>query len=193
MRNDLVLVPLRKQLQSTNPKLLEVQLREFHCARDTDVESFIRNKAIDYEVLALSRTFVYMDEDSLDVIAYFTLALTSVSFANISNSKRERVLGRTPGRNTQDHFAGLLIGQFARNDAYNGEDITGAEMLDDCEGIIEEGRNYFGGKVLYLDCHDYMITYYERHGFQLLRQIPSETGLYKMLKVLPKLAVAALD
>jgi hypothetical protein len=193
MRSDIVLVSLREQLCSSNPKLLEVQLREFRCARDTDVESFLKTRAIDYEISALSRTFLYLARNTLDVVAYFTLALTSVSFSNISGNKREKVLGRTPGRNTQDHFAGLFIGQLARNDAFTGSDISGAEMLTDCEGLIEDGRNYFGGKAAYLDCRGSMIAYYERHGFTLLSQTPSEAGFYKMFKVLPKIPVAKAD
>jgi hypothetical protein len=190
VRSDIILAPLREQILTAEPELLKAQLREFRCTRDTDVESFIHNRAIDYEISGLSRTFLYLggDADRVEIAAYFTLALTSVNFADISDKKRQKVLGRTPGRTSQDHFAGILVGQFARCDGFGNDVISGTEMMRDCEGIVEEGRNYLGGKVAYLDCRGTLITYYERYGYQLLRQEPTDTGLHKMFRVLPKLA-----
>jgi hypothetical protein len=190
VRSDIILAPLREQILAAEPELLEAQLREFHCERDADVESFIHNRAISYEISGLSRTFLYLggDERKVEIVAYFTLALTSVNFSGISDKKRQKVLGKTPGRNSQDHFAGILVGQFARCDGFGNDTISGAEMIRDCDGIIEEGRNYLGGKVAYLDCRNPLIKYYERYGYQLLRQESTSTGLYKMFRILPKLA-----
>jgi predicted GNAT family N-acyltransferase len=190
VRSDILLAPLREQILDSEPELLETQLREFRCIRDTDVEAFIQNRAIDYEESGLSRTFLYLggDDEKVEIVAYFTLALTSVNFTGISGKKRQKVLGRTPGRDSQDHFAGLLVGQFARCDGFDNTVISGTEMMHDCEGVIEEGRKYFGGKVLYLDCREHLRNYYERYGFLLLNQTSTETGLYKMFKVLPKLS-----
>jgi hypothetical protein len=184
---------LRELIVSGYPReLLDRQLREFCCKRDADVEMFMHSKAIDYEISGLSRTYLYQLNDVLpgsnpDIVAYFSLALTSVNFSGISDNRRKKVLGQTPGRSAQDNFAGLLIAQLARSDTYDTSTISGDRMIADCEAVIETGRNYLGGKVAYLDCRGQMIAYYEKYGYRLVSDQTSESGLYKMFKVLPKL------
>jgi hypothetical protein len=184
---------LRELIISGYPReLLERQLQEFSCQRDSDVESFMYSKVIDYEISGLSRTYLYQLDSALpnggpDIVAYFSLALTSVSFTGVSDKKRKKVLGQTPGRSTQDHFAGLLIAQLARCDRYDSSVISGVRIISDCEAIIETGRNCLGGKVAYLDCRRALTAYYERYGYRLVSNQTSESGLYKMFKVLPKL------
>jgi hypothetical protein len=193
MANTPKLQSLRELITSGYPReLLENQLKEFSCERDQDVESFIHSKVIDYEISGLSRTYLYQLDSALpdgspDIAAYFSLALTSVSFTDISDKKRQKVLGRTPGRTSQDHFAGLLIAQLARSDRYGADIISGDRIIADCESVIEAGRNYLGGKVAYLDCRQPLISYYQQYGFKLLSEVASESGLFKMFKVLPKL------
>jgi hypothetical protein len=185
---------LRELIISAYPReLLERQLREFSCKRDIDVETFMHSKAIDYEISGLSRTYLYqldnaLPGDTLDIVAYFSVALTSVNFSGLSENRRRKVLGQTPGRSSQDNFAGLLIAQLARSDRYDTSTISGERMIGDCEAVIEIGRNYLGGKVAYLDCREPLIAYYERYGYRLVSERASVSGLYKMFKVLPKLA-----
>jgi predicted GNAT family N-acyltransferase len=65
--------------------------------------------------------------------------------------------------------------------------VSGNRIIADCESIIEAGRNYLGGKVTYLDCRQPLISYYQKYGFNLVSETASESGLYKMFKVLSKL------
>ena len=52
MAKSLKLLSLRDLITSGYPQeLLEKKLREFSCMLDSDVEMFIRTKAIDYKVL----------------------------------------------------------------------------------------------------------------------------------------------
>jgi len=88
-RNNLILTPLYDQSLSTDSELLEKQLGEFCCTKDPDIESYIRNKAISYECSGLSRTYLYLGGAGSDVelVAYLTLAITSVSYSDITRSK----------------------------------------------------------------------------------------------------------
>jgi hypothetical protein len=166
-------------------------LGEFSCALDSDVESFIRTKALEYEQAGYSRTYIYEQfkesENKAEVVAYFTVAITSVSFVEVSKSRKSKVLGGFPGSGSLDHFAGLLVAQLARCDRFDRSLVTGQELIEDAEDIIEQGRQFLGGKIIYLDCKEPLIPFYKRNSYVLLNQEPSSRGLYKMFKVLPKL------
>jgi hypothetical protein len=49
----------------------------FLCEKDTDIEYFLKNRAILFEKLGKSRTFFIYDEDAdeFNILAYFTLAI----------------------------------------------------------------------------------------------------------------------
>jgi hypothetical protein len=195
MQSDLLLHSLREQVAESDTRLLELErkLKEFCCARDKDVESFIHDKAIRYERSGLSRTYYCTTRrtvcgvDRTDVVAYFSIAITSIDFSDVSRSCRARVLGGTPGRTSRDHFGGLLIAQLARDDKFDNEVISGAELIEICEGVIESGRNILGGRVIYLDCREELISLYERNGYKLMLDVPFDDNLYKMAKPLPRL------
>jgi hypothetical protein len=189
MRSDIVLTSLREQIQSSNLELLETLVGEFRCAGDKDVESFLQSKAIRYERSGLSRTYIYIagSDAEPEVAAYFTIAVTSVDYQGISRNMRQKVLGGTPGRDNQDHFGGLLIAQLGRCDSFTKSDINGSEMMEDCEEIIEETRDIIGGRAIYLDCHEELIKFYSSFGYALLKQEPFANGLYKMVRIPPKL------
>jgi hypothetical protein len=178
-------------IKTPSLELLENKmLKEFRCERDQDVEAFIHNKAIFFENNGLSRTYLYLDGDNLSnlkVAAYFTTAITVTNFMAIPKSRREKILGSTPGRNNQDYFAGLLVAQLARSDDYSKAEIDGAELLGTCESIIEQGRNYLGGKIIYLDAKEPLVGFYRENGYELLNNEPEDNGLFKLFKVLPKL------
>jgi hypothetical protein len=97
------------------------------------------------------------------------------------------VLGFKPGRNTKDHFGGILIGQIARADDFSSSDINGREMIYDAEDIIRQGRYFLGGKIVYLDCKKQLIEFYQENGYSLVVQESFPNGYYKMFKTLPPL------
>jgi hypothetical protein len=76
----------------------------------------LKNNAIFYERKGLSRTYIYVTNDSekMRIAAYFSLAITATSFQDISKSRKAKVLGFKPGRDSKDHFGGILIAQLGR-------------------------------------------------------------------------------
>jgi hypothetical protein len=174
--------------------LLELRLKEFVCLRDRQLEDFIHNKAIGYEAKGFSRTYLVADtsvEPSSGfrpIAAFFTLAITATDYDNISRSRKEKVLGSKPGRNTFKAFPGLLIAQLARDDRYGSDFINGEALLLECEHYIELGRQYVGGRNIYLDCKEPLVTTYQKSGYRLLSDASTEEGYYKMYKVLPDTA-----
>lgn len=190
--NSLQLLSLQSLLLSNYPKeLLEKQLGEFCCARDTDIERFIRERAIDWECSGMSRTYLYRfgSGSSVELVAYITLAIASVDYSGVSRGKRKKVLGGKPGRDSQDNFPGLLIAQLARDDRFKNTVINGAMMIADAEELIEIGRQTLGGMLIYLDCKEELIPFYQESGYEPLKVDKPVRGLYKMFKLLPQLSV----
>ena len=65
--------------------------------------------------------------------------------------------------------------------------ITGKEMMADCLEVIERGRDFTGGRTLYVDCKQPLISYYEKFGFKLLKSEPDESRLYTLFIGLPRI------
>jgi len=188
MKDNLVLSSLQERIKDDEPKLLDHMIEEFSCARDPDVEAFLKEKAVPYERSGVSRTYFYtMEEDKPCIVAFFAVAITSTGFERVTKSRKAKILGGKPGRDTKDHFGGILIAQLARCDDYSTEDINGKEMLFDAEKIIERGRYFLGGKVIYLDCRKSLIEFYEENGYSQMSDDPYSHDLYKMFKGLPKI------
>jgi hypothetical protein len=172
-------------------KLLERRLKEFRCIRDEQLQSFVHEQVIFYETKSYGRTYLVFDTstDTADSIpriaAFFTLALTATDYSGISRSKKEKVLGSKPGRNTFKSFAGILIGQLARDDRYGSNFINGETLLRECEAYINLGRRYLGGRIIYLDCKDAVIKTYQKSNYKLLADVASAEGYFKMYKILP--------
>jgi hypothetical protein len=169
-------------------ELIDRAINEFSCARDTDVELFLRNHAIRYERDGLSRTYLYVTEDNEPcIVAFFSVAITSTEFPGVTKNRKAKILGGKPGRDTKDHFGGILIGQLGRSDDFGTDDINGQELILAAEKIIEQGRYYLGGKIVYLDCREPLIEFYGKNGYALVKSEPYPNGYHKMFKSLPKL------
>jgi hypothetical protein len=176
-------------MKKTAPELLDQMIEEFSCERDIDVESFLKGQAIRYERDGLSRTYLYVtrDDERPSIAAFFSVAITSTEFPGVTKSRKAKILGGKPGRDTKDHFGGILVAQLGRSDAFASEDINGHEMIEDAEDVIERGRYYLGGKVVYLDCREPLIGFYEQNGYALVKPEPYPSGYFKMFKSLHKL------
>jgi hypothetical protein len=164
---------------------------EFSCSKDPDVEAFLKEKSVRYEYSGLSRTYLYIKQEANEpyIAAYFSVAITSTDFGGISRSRKEKVLGGKPGRDTKDHFGGILIAQLARSDAFDSTVINGEEMILDAEQVVEQGRYYLGGKIIYLDCREQLIDFYTKSGYALVSEKPYMNGYFKMFKTMPKLII----
>jgi hypothetical protein len=185
MRNDTTLTALRLFVEE-EPELLDRKIEEFSCARDTDVEHFLKKDALRYESEGYGRTYLYTThgKEQSRVMAFFTVAITSTDFRDISKSRKRKILHSKPGRDSQDFFGGILVGQLGRADGFDSSDINGQEMLTDAETIIEMGREHIGGKIVYLDCKAPLIPVYQQNGYNLVKEEPFASGYYKMFKIL---------
>lgn len=164
----------------------------FVCVKDHDIESFLKEKAILFEKLGKSRTFLIFDEkfeDGLKIVAYYSLALQVLKVPEdlLSGRKTKIFDGFSSkiGGEKITEFPAILIGQFGKNDLYS-ESISGYEMMQYCLYTFFEGQARLGGRIVMLECRNipYLIEFYSQFGFFKIEKDYEEGELLQMIKIL---------
>jgi len=150
-------------------------LSSFMCSKNEDIETYLRDKAIDFSNQFIAGThLLFCGYDGHTVLAgYYALAIKNLFIGeeNIPSKSRRRRLERFG-----DYFSRLngfiipapLIAQLGKNDLYSGLGlITGKDILYSAlQHIIAMQRN-FNGKMVFLECEENpeLISFYESNGF----------------------------
>lgn len=87
-------------------------LSRFHSPLDDDVETFLREKAIIQEKKQISKTYLIFDMSTKDLVAYFSIAISSLDATGIKcSSNLKRKLNISKDKIIQSY----LIGQVGRD------------------------------------------------------------------------------
>jgi len=163
----------------------------FVCKKDSDIESFLKYRAIQFEKLGKSRTFLIYDEDEEEfkILAYFTLAIQVLKIPeHIISGRKAKLLdgfsSKIKGKKITE-FPSILIGQLGKNEMYEGV-ISGWEVLEYCLATILQGQVKLGGRIIMLECKEipYLISLYEKFGFSVLDNGHDKDQLIQMIKIL---------
>ena len=162
----------------------------FVCDKDKDIEMFLKEKAIMFEKLGKSRTFLLFDgEEGFHILAYFTLAIQVLKVPQglLSGRKTKQLDGfasKYKGE-TITEFPAMLIGQIGKNDLYT-ELISGFEIMEYCLATLMAGQVYLGGRIILLECKNIpaLITLYEKFGFKIIQRDYNDGELFQMIRVL---------
>lgn len=142
-----------------------------------DVESFLKDKAFDMESKGQSVTYLMLNDEKLKenkyvIDGYFTLAVKAFEFCeNLSKRGRRRISGKS-----DDFVPAFLIGQLAKSaSASHG---FGKELLSQAIAHIRQAIQLVGGRLIYLDCKDELVPYYEMNGFKFLQKQKDLNQMY---------------
>lgn len=155
-------------------------LSSFSCKKDLQVQNFIQNKAITFEKDKQASTFLLFNDNSdhLQLDGFFSLAIKVFVFREeISKNKRQKISGKR-----EDHVPAFLIGQLARNDSSSKG--LGKELLETAISYIKNAQLYVGGCLVYLDCKDELVSYYENYGFENIQKSIKDPDLNQMYIVI---------
>ena len=125
----------------------------FFCTKNSDVETFLRDKAITFEKASRARTYLILDEEALtdgkiNIIAYFTVSMKALNLREgISKNVRKHLDGL--GNKQGSTFVVYLIGQLGKNDTYRSE-IDGKELITRAIATIKEAYEIVGGGIFSL-------------------------------------------
>lgn len=150
-------------------------LKDYECKLNSDVEYFLKEKAIEFSKQDISRTFIVMSQyKGKDVIVgYFAIAnkATTIKKFILSNTKRKKIFkyAKYNSEIKGYNIALPLIGQLGKN-YYNGYDklITGDILLKFACDKIKETQDILGGRYVFLECEDNekIKEFYESNGFE---------------------------
>lgn len=177
--------------------LLENVLSTFLCREDADIQWFLHTKAVEFERLAKSRTYLIVDQDQLQergmslnrltIYGYISLAIKVLTVPEgTSNRTRQKIDGlsaKACGK-PLSHFSCYLIGQLARNSCVSKTSISGVELLNFAYDIIASAVEAVGGRYILIECHDNekLVQFYLDNDFEVLSRIPDEDK--KMVQML---------
>ena len=175
-----------REILSADPdeSVISKDLTSFKCRRDSDIERFLKEKAVPFEKAHKSRTYIVVKRESvgereLEILAYFSIALSSMKIKDtVSRTKRKKLCGIFEDRETPCY----LIGQLAKNDPYRG-DVQGKELVEYALGMFRTAHDLVGGRFVRVDCKNIpcLVDFYKVNGFREL-QTDDKTGLLQLVR-----------
>lgn len=136
----------------------------YRCERNSDVERFLLQKAVRFELAGAAATHFILNEKQ-QVLAYFSLSFKSLEL-NASKSLLRKLSG---GLGDSKLIKAFLIGQVGKNDLIPSS-ITLSDILDIIFETLHQAKRLISGRVVILECENNpkLISLYEKHGFRLL-------------------------
>ena len=140
-------------------------LSEFECARNVEIETFVKRNALEFAKRKMSITYLVIDEDG-ELSAIFTLTHKAVQLlgAGLSSSVRRKIErhAKLDEQSGTYMLSAFLIAQFGKNDCYK-EEITGNQLMDMTMNVLVSVQREIGGGVVYLECEEkpQLLTFYE--------------------------------
>ena len=168
-------------------KELKPLLSSFSCSQDEDIESFLHNRAIEFERLSKSRTYLVLDQDEmitkdikdLTVFGYISLALKILTVPDsVSNRVRKELDGfsaKIHGVQISD-FPCYLIGQLSRNSDVPHDSLSGEMLINFAHDVISASVDAVGGRYMMIECRDSdkLVRFYKNNGYDEISHIPDD-------------------
>ena len=137
----------------------------FVCSKDRDLQDFLTERSIEFEKRWLSRSWLIFEKDSVDVIAYFSVAMKCMRLpdASLMSNRLWKRLNVDGGADVAQSY---LVAQLGRSD--DSERGIGPRIINCAMAVLGTASNYIGCRTVRLDCKDDLIGFYEGNGFQLI-------------------------
>ena len=163
-----------KFAKTVGEAVLSATLSSFAVPLNSEVEDFIRKKALQATKLKSSISYLVIDEDLADVVGYFTLLVKpfTIQAASLS-SKNRRLIARFAEENTEagDYTASVyLIAQIGKNYAIEEPlQISGGDLLNMALDKLRAAQDLVGGKLVLVEREadrTKLLEFYNANGFK---------------------------
>lgn len=198
MLNNVTVINVREYLSIENDndlgeKELRNLLSEFSCSKNTDVEKFLQQQAIEFTKKNQSVTYLVFSSEDATLVGYFTITIKPISinaekFSNTMKRKIARVSELDEVNNIYT-LSAYLIAQLGKNFCNEAnEKISGKQLLQVAINTIKEMQYMAGGMVAFLEAEDEekLMRFYEENGFKRfhIKEREAAHTLVQLLKVL---------
>ncbi|MDR0854100.1 MAG: N-acetyltransferase [Clostridiales Family XIII bacterium] len=162
---------------------VKMLLSTFSSKYDTDIEHFLKERAIDFSNRGVARTHLVIHpvQNKPQLLGYYTLTNKVLEVPRSAISKNvEKRLARFGllDENTDTYSVPMpLIAQLGKNYSDELDVISGDELINLALNKISEIQYDLSGKYTYIECVDTekLIEYYERNDFRRIDSGSPET------------------
>lgn len=146
---------------------VKADLSRFSCAVNKDIQDFLQLRAVDFAKKRISITYLVFDDETGKLVGFFTLAhkVLNVPAQGMSNTTKHRMERYSRLDKEKDAYlvSAFLLAQLGKNYALEAERITGTDLMDCVNSILEDVQYRIGGGVVYLDSVDneHLVHFYE--------------------------------
>jgi len=148
-------------------------LKTFSCPLNSEVEDFLKSKAVQSSRLSASQTYLVIDDDNYQLLGYYTLVLKSYAVkGSLLSSANRRLMSRFAQEDEAGnyHAAVYLIAQIGKNYALpKGQQISGARLIGMALDEFRAIKSRVGGKLVMVereaDRHK-LQSFYQANGFK---------------------------
>lgn len=139
----------------------------FYCPKNSDVESFLKNKAVLFDKTHNARTYVIINDEA-KLLAYFALSFKEVLLPlDLPKTQIKDIDGISKNAKFS---RGFLLGQVGKN-FFDGNDIKISDIFDEIYRVLIKSQGLIGGRVLFLEClnNNKLKELYQNQGFKFLK------------------------
>lgn len=192
-----MVITLKTLIRKLQPdtRLLQQVLTSFSCTQDIDITSFLHFRAVEFERLSKSRTYLIIDEISLKqgtftILGYFSIALKTLSIPETLSNRARKELDGFSGKIHGEPIQNIpcyLIGQLARDSSTDAKTLPGSTILSLAYDIIAAAVNLVGGRYIMIECrnNDNLIQFYKHNHFTEIAHISD--GTVPMVQMIRKI------
>lgn len=162
---------LLSQIGKTKTKEI---LSDFSCPKNKEVEDFLKDKAIPFEMANLARTtLIYLEEGNgkPKLVAYYSVTVSKINIEHLPRNERKKLAGTSYAIGKE--IGAILIGQLSKNFSDgNNAYISGKVLMNLVFDRIRQIDILIPSVVTYIDCEDIecLKKYYSSFGFELFRK-----------------------
>jgi GNAT superfamily N-acetyltransferase len=148
----------------------EVSSSDFSCG-DDDLDDFFHNHALLYAKERLGKTYVFVNNDTSEIVAFFTVSNDSIKTTFIPKNSTNRVQRKIPGLKHLRTYPAVLIGRLGVSMSYQGKGfMIGRQIVNFIKLWFLDDDNKTGCRFLVVDAYNKpdALSFYERNGFKYL-------------------------
>ena len=151
-------VNILDMIESLGEKRVVDVLQQFSCAKNLEIEKFVKNNAIDFAKKKISITYLVVD-GFLNIISMFVLTHKALSIrdVNISSTAKKKIsrYAEYDEINCSYNLSAFLIAQFGKNyNCLNNEQFDGHCLMGETFAILKNVQKEIGGGIVYLECEN---------------------------------------
>ena len=150
----------------------KVILSGFSCPQNKEIEKFIKTKAIDFERINLTWTFLIFIrvDNSLKLVAFYSLGLGRVVIRKKLTRKQKKQYFGTTYPIGKD-ISTVLIGQISKNYSFDHQKyVKGSDIINIIIEKLVEINKSISAVSVQIECEDVnnLKLFYEQFGFKFL-------------------------